>query len=116
MEKRTIEIPLEHSDEAEIFEINDENIANVRVFVPDGDKAKELKGSHFHVILEMSQDGMIGLATELLRMAYNGDEYSFVELMPSSWGFASQCMGIILKADSCRLSISKQDLGKIENI
>lgn len=116
MNKRNIEIPLERSDEAEIFEINDENIANVRVFTPGEDKPKELIGYQYHVILELSRDGMIGLATELLRTAYDDKEEIFCELMPSFEGNIRQCMGIVLKPDSCRLSISKQDLGKIKDI
>jgi hypothetical protein len=116
MTKKSIEISLEPSDEEEIFEINDENLANVCIFAPDGDKAKVLKGSQYHVILELSPDGMIGLATELLRTAFNNEEDVFIELMPSERGFISQCMGIVLKPDSCRLSISKQVLGKIEDI
>jgi hypothetical protein len=116
MNKKSIEISLELSVEAEVFEINDENLANVRVFIPDGDKPKELTGYQYHVILELSRDGMIGLATELLRTAYDDKEEIFCELMPSYEGHICQYMGIVLKPDSCRLSISKQDLGKIEDI
>jgi hypothetical protein len=116
MNKRSVKIPLERSDKVEIFEINDENIANVRIFIPDGDKPKELIGYEHHVILELSRDGMIGLATELLRAAYNDKEDIFCELMPSYEGHICQYMGIVLKPGSCRLSISKQNLGKIEDI
>lgn len=114
--KRTLKILLDNPENEEVFEIKDENIANVRVFVPDGDKPKELLGDQCHVILEMSKDAMIGFATELLRMAFESDEDSFKELTPSNKNFLSQYMGIFLKSDSCRLSISKQDLGKIKDI
>ena len=115
MNNKSIEISIERVKD-EIFEMNDANIVRVRVFVPDGNKPKELIGSENHVILEMSKDAMIGFATELLRMAYNDKEDSFVELMPSDSDFISQSMGIVLKHDSCRLSVSKQDLGKIKDI
>ncbi|MEK7722873.1 MAG: hypothetical protein AAB336_00855 [Acidobacteriota bacterium] len=115
-EKRILKILLDNPENEEIFEVNDENIAKVRVFVPDGDKPKELLGEQCHVILEMSKDAMVGFATELLRMAYNDEEDSFKELTPSYSTFVSQYMGIILKSDSCRLSISKQDLGKVKDI
>lgn len=114
--KKSIEILLERADRKEIFEDNDENIARVRVFAPDGDNAKVFSSEEYHVILEMSKDAMIGFATELLRMAYDDDEDSFKELMPSYPTFVSQHMGIILKSDSCRLSVSKQYLGKIKDI
>lgn len=116
MSKKSIKITLEQTGEDEVFEVNDENIARVSITVPDGDKAKVLFGEKYHVILEMSKDAMIGFATELLRMAYEDDEDSFKELTVSDSTFVSQCMGIILKSDSCRLSVSKQDLGKIKDI
>jgi hypothetical protein len=114
--KKSIEISLDQTDREELFELNDENIARVRVFAPDGDKVSVFSGEEYHVILEMSKDAMIGFATELLRTAHDGDEDSFKELMPSYSTFVSQHMGIILKSDSCRLSVSKQYLGKIKDI
>lgn len=116
MNERKIEISLERTDKEEIFEVNDENLARVTVTVPDGNKAKVLSGYEHHIILEMSKDAMIGFATELLRMAYEEDEDSFKELTPSDSTFVSQCLGIVLKPDSCRLSVSKQDLGNIKDI
>lgn len=116
MNERKIEISLERTDKEKIFEVNDENLGRVTITVPDGDKVKVLSGYQYHVILEMSKDAMIGFATELLRMAYEKDEDSFNELTPSDSTFVSQCMGIVLKPDSCRLSVSKQNLGNIKDI
>ncbi len=91
-------------DQIESYEIDDQNMALVRV---DGLSTGPI------VTLQLSRDAMLGLATELIRSAHRNDGLSS-ELSPAVKGLASQCLGIYLHPQSCRLNIQRVEMGTVE--
>jgi hypothetical protein len=108
---RTITIPIEASSRPEPFERADRNVIQVRVQLPDG---TIISTANCIVEFNLSHDAMVGLGTELLRAAHGGDTRPGWELFPADRGLASQCLGVFLHPNSCRLNVWQVELGPLE--
>ena len=111
---REITISLDKTTDAvEEYEKDDRNLARVSVYFPDGRAIGSL--SH-RVVLELSRDAMMGLATELVRVAHgkmkpDGGEHWHID--PVTADKATECMGLYLHPSSCELIITHRELGTV---
>src|SRR6478735_969628 len=105
---KTISISLEEHEGIEDYAENDRNIAQVRV----GSHGEWHSSPDWIVDLSLSREGMIGLATALLRAAHQpSDRLTFVEMLPSEAKFAVERFGVFMHPESCRLNLRQQDFG-----
>ena len=106
-----INIPKD-SQGLEDFEKNDANLACFKVFDRQGnDISKQVQ----YVTIFLSKNAMLGLGTELIRLAYNFEEGKEVHVIPASKETgAEQSMGIFLTPDSCELTIRCEHFEPIE--
>jgi len=105
-----IKIPAEHG-EIEDFEKSDDNIALFRVLDKNG---KDISQECVYVEIWLSENAMLGLGTELIRLAHNFEEGKSITIEPSTEKEAKQEMGIFLTPDSCELTIFCKSFEPIE--
>lgn len=80
----------EKNKDYETFELNDSNLAIVKIQLPNG---KVVNNQGYRVYLNLSKDAMIGLGVSLIRAAHRPkSEYGFWHLHPSDEHLASQEM------------------------
>jgi hypothetical protein len=103
-------IPLEPSERPEPFELADRNMIQARVQLPDRTVVSD---PGFIIELNLSRDAMVGLATELLRAAHKHEASTGWEMHPIDRDLASQCLGVFLHPNSCRLNIWHVELGTV---
>lgn len=108
-------ISLERSvDGLEVYEERDQNIARVRVQLPTGEVVADPR---YRVELTLSKDAMLGLGTELIRLAVEGGDIKGVyHVHPIERDFASAVLGIFIVPESCELLVAHDDFGTIEEI
>jgi hypothetical protein len=105
-----ITVSLIPDGDVEAFNEGERNLAQVRVCL-DG---KSTDPSKTIVTLMLSREGMIGLATELLRAVNRTSRASsFSELMPSQAGCMTEDYGVFLHPNSCRLNLMEVSMGSI---
>lgn len=104
----------------EEYELDDKNIAEVRVQIPTGEI---VSGSKYKVSISLSPDAMVGLGTELIRKGLKlkeDGEKSYDYAVEHLEGIYSinpcQKLGIYLTPKSCDLIILADDFGKVEEI
>jgi hypothetical protein len=108
--RSTITVNLIPDCDVEAFNDEERHLARVCVSI-DGISSDPSKTI---VSLILSQEAMIGLATELFRAAYRtSSASSYAELMPSKAGFIRENYGIILHPKSCRLNLREDNMGSI---
>jgi hypothetical protein len=103
-------INLENDDEDE-FDLEGKNVAQVKVFNTKGEDIT----SNCRVIFELSEEALIGLGTELIRLSKRFEDGKHIHLVPSDKQFISQSMGIFLTSKSCEMIIGCTEFGKIED-
>jgi hypothetical protein len=107
---RSVTIDLIPDGDVEAFNEQERNLAHVCVSI-DGEATDS---SRTIVTMSLSREGMIGLATELLRAAHRPAWSSTItELCPSRQGFICERYGIVLHPLSCRLNLIEHDMGTI---
>lgn len=102
------------SSALEDFEIAWDNIATFRVYNRNNeDISKQCR----YIELGLSNNAMLGLGTELIRLAHNFEEGKEIHILPASQeNGAQQSMGIFLTPDSCELIIKCEHFEPIEAI
>jgi hypothetical protein len=94
------------------FEKEWNNIAKFKVFDFDNN---DISIKCQYVEFGLSIDAMLGLGTELIRLAHNFEEGKEVHILPASKEKgAEQSMGIFLTPDSCELIIKCENFGPID--
>jgi hypothetical protein len=112
MDAVTIDLtPSEGGDDD--YSKHDKNLIRVRVQLLTGEM---VCSPDYRVEVCLSRDGMIGLATELLRAAHNpAGGFLFRRLRPSDPSLASEVLGVFMHPRSCELIVMEADLGTLEN-
>lgn len=88
------------------------NIACFRVFNPQG---KDISDQITYVLVFFNLNAMLGLGTELIRLAHNFEEGKEIHVVPSTKETGPQeSMGIYLTPDSCELTIKCTSFPNIE--
>ncbi|MCT4597252.1 MAG: hypothetical protein N4A50_05165 [Vallitalea sp.] len=101
-----------YSDGNDPFERESDNVGVLQVYDKDGNNIS----SSVKVQLFLNKNAMIGLGTELIRMANNSfRKYNHTHLEPAQKDFLCQRMGIFLTPDSSELIISCDELGIIDD-
>ena len=93
------------------YEKKGENLATIWVIGPGGKKVT----SDCRIQMFISRDGLIGLGTEMIRLAYNFREGRHWHLEPMSKENMVQTMGIYLTPDSKELIICCDNLGNLKD-
>ena len=89
------------NDNEDVFEVKADNVAEIRVVNKEGrDISNEVV-----VNLFLSQNGLLGLGTELIRLAHKFKEGKHMHLEPSEEEMQVQRMGLFLTPNSCQLTI-----------
>lgn len=94
------EIEIE-DDTNDLFEISADNVAEIRVCNKNGDDVSE----EVFVEIYLSRNALLGLGTELIRMAHNFKEGKHVHLEPVNDEQQIQRMGIFLTPSSSNTMI-----------
>ncbi|MFD4706440.1 hypothetical protein ACFWM3_16440 [Gottfriedia sp. NPDC058432] len=88
-------------DKEEVFEIEGNNIAEVTVLDSNGNNIT----NDCRVMISLSKNALIGLGTELIRLAHNYKDGKHFHIEPISKGNVVQSMGIMLHPESCELIV-----------
>lgn len=107
--KYCIQIPREPV--IEDFQETGDNVALFRVFDEHGN---DISDQCQYIIIGLSTNAMLGLGTELIRLAHNFDEGKTVTIEPVTAKEAKQSMGIFLTPESCELTIECKSFDPIE--
>lgn len=89
------------NDSNDLFEINADNVAEIRVHNKNGNDISE----EAFVEIYLSRNALLGLGTELIRMAHNFKEGKHVHLEPVSVEQQIQRMGVFLTPSSSETMI-----------
>jgi hypothetical protein len=104
----------EKPEELEDFEKANDNICQFKVF---DENSNDISSLCCYIELGLSKNAMLGLGTELIRLANNFEEGKEVHIIPASKEKgAQQAMGIFLTPDSCELVIKCEHFEPIEKI
>ncbi len=93
------------NDENDVFEINADNVGIVKVYDKEGDNITEKAD----VQIFLSKNALLGLGTELIRLAYSYTDTKHIHMEPVEIDNIVQRMGIFLAPDSARLTILCND-------
>jgi hypothetical protein len=93
----------------EEFETNNDNIAKVRIFNKQGQDIT----NQCTVSILLTKNALIGLGSELIRLAYAFEDGKHSHLEPMTQDNVVQDMGIILVPNSAELIITCADLGTV---
>lgn len=97
--------------------IASEDIVNVGLFQVFNKQHQNVSNRVIYVIFFLSKNAMLGLGTELIRLAHNFEEGKEVHVIPASKETgAQQSMGIFLTPDSCEFIIRCEHFEPIETI
>lgn len=100
--------------EIEDYDENDNNVACFNVYDEQGNNIND---QIRYIIMFLSTNAMLGLGTELIRLANNYEEGKEVHILPASKKRgAEQSMGIYLTPDSCELIIKCQSFKSIQEL
>jgi hypothetical protein len=98
------------NDEHDEFEVNADNVVVVEVFDNNGHKVTfESK-----VQIYLSKNALLGLGTELIRLAHKYIEGKHYHITPADKDMLCQRLGIFLTPDSSELIITCSDNKKID--
>ena len=104
MENYTIELN-NNFDKEESFERTRDNIAHVTVYDSNGnDVTKQSR-----VQITLSKNALLGLGTELIRLAHQYRNGKHFHIDPISTESAVQSLGLMLHPDSCEFIIGCRD-------
>lgn len=93
------------NDENDEFEENADNVVVVKVY---NDLGKDIT-SKANVQLYLSKNALLGLGTELIRLAHNYKETKHVHIEPTEKDMQVQRMGIFLTPDSAEITLICND-------
>ena len=111
MSKYEITIPRNWGT-VEDYQSDRNNIASFNVF---DENNNNISDAYKFVQIWISNNGMIGFGTELIRLAHNFEEGKEVKIIPSSKeNGAQQSMGIFLTPESCELVIKCENFEPID--
>lgn len=98
----------------EDFEKNDSNVASLEVFDQCG---SGVSGQVRYITMFLSKNAMLGLGTELIRLAHNFEEGKEIHIIPASLEKGAQeSMGVFLTPDSCELIIKCKSFGTVDEV
>ncbi len=100
------------NDEHDEFEENADNVAAVEVFDENGQKM----GSDLKVEMFLSKNALLGLGTELIRLAHKYVEGKHYHITLADKEMLCQRMGIFLTPNSNELIITCCDYEKIDDL
>lgn len=92
-------------DENDEFEQLADNVGTVLVLDHNGESTRQQP----RVMISLSRNAMIGLGTELIRMAHRFEVGSHMHVDPIQEGLVCQSMGIFLTPESSELIIACGD-------
>jgi len=93
------------NDEHDEFESKADNVAVLQVFDNEGNEiTKQSKVSLF-----LSENALLGLGTELIRLAHNYKEGKHYHIEPASEDMMVQTLGVFLTPDSSELIVGCSD-------
>ena len=95
----------------EDYEKKDDNLGAIWIIGPGGKRII----SDYRVQIFLSKNGLIGLGTEMIRLAYQFKEGKHTHIYPLSKETFIQAMGISLTPDSNESIICCANLGKVED-
>lgn len=98
-------------DSQDNFDCEGKNVGKLTVLDKEGIDIT----SDSRVILEMSEEGLLGLGVELIRLSKRYRDGSHYHIYPSKKEFVTQSMGIFLTPKSCELIFSCREFSSIEN-
>jgi hypothetical protein len=101
-------VKLENNEQEEAFESNSDNILRVKV---KSDVGYDITG---RVYLEMSKNALLGLGTELIRLAHKFEDGLHTHLYPIDEGLITQKLGVYVLPDSSELVISCTEFKAID--
>ncbi|MBB6716823.1 hypothetical protein [Clostridium gasigenes] len=93
------------NDENDEFENNADNVAIVQVHDKEGNDITEKA----NVQMFLSRNALLGLGTELIRLAHNYSETKHIHIEPAEEDMIVQRMGIFLTPNSTELTILCND-------
>ncbi|GAA0178460.1 hypothetical protein SH2C18_15160 [Clostridium sediminicola] len=102
-------IPL-YCNEVEEYEINNKNIARLRVFEWNIDVSNQCK-----VIFNFSKEGLVGLGNYAMRLANEYIEYDHSHIEPLGYSYSTQAMGFFLTPGSPELIFGCEDFGTLND-
>jgi len=105
------EVSIPSAEKIEDFEKDDDNIALFRVFDKNNNDISE---QCQYIEIWLGTNAMLGLGTELIRLAHNFEEGKIVTIEPASEKEAKQSMGIFLTPDSCEFTIECKSFEPLE--
>ncbi|TET06228.1 hypothetical protein E3J79_02660 [Candidatus Dependentiae bacterium] len=97
---------------AEEYQKKGDNLGNVWIIGPGGVR---IKNPDYRIEIFLSKNGLIGLGTELIRLAYSFKEGKHSHIYPISKDEVCQAMGIFLTPDSNELIICCDNLGTLDD-
>lgn len=102
---------LEAGNDNDDFEQKEKNIGSAIVLNKNGQEITQ----NCRIQLSLSKDGLIGLGTELIRLAHKFKDGKHEHIDPVSNENACQSMGIFLTPDSCEFIIECAEQGTIDD-
>ena len=103
-------IELDSNENTEEFEVNGDNIAELRVY----DKTNNDITNKSKVLFILSKNGLLGLGAELIRLAHKFEDGYHTHLEPSEKDRIVQNLGIVLMPTSCELILNCSKMDSIE--
>lgn len=98
------------NDEFDEYENSADNVGIVEVFDKNGNKVS----SKTKVQLYLSKNALLGLGTELIRLAYHYKEGKHYHITPAEREMLCQRLGIFLTPESSELIVCCSDNNKID--
>ena len=95
----------------DLFELNSDNVLTLKVY----DSKNELQ-KDCHVEMFLTKNAMLGLGTELIRLAHDFHEGKHFHLDPCEKDLIVQTMGVYVEPSSSSLVISCDKNQKIDDI
>ncbi|WP_337873996.1 hypothetical protein [Exiguobacterium sp.] len=91
-----------YDDSNDRFEFDEDNVGTVKIL----DGGDEVLGGNYRVMLTLSKNGMIGLGTELIRMAHQFEIGRHDHIEPMVEDFIVQRMGVFLTPESREIIVA----------
>jgi len=104
------QVEINSDEDIEKFEMSGDNIAELRVYDKNG---KDITNKS-KVQLILSKNGLLGLGTELIRLAHKFQDGYHTHIEPSENDRIVQNLGIILMPTSCELIVNCSEMENIE--
>ena len=103
-------VELDSDEDIEGFEVSGDNIAELLVYDNEGnDITKKSK-----VQLILSKNGLLGLGTELIRLAHKFEDGYHTHIEPCEKERIVQNLGVVLMPTSCELIVNCSEMENIE--